>query len=83
MKFEPQKVFIGLVDVYSILRQNTPLKYLLIGEVGPIVPGEYSKLSGAQTLTAFLFATYLFGPPYPSARLLAKRVSPSWPSAPP
>ena len=62
MNLDPQKLFIGLMDFFSILLPGALLTYLLMGEVGPLVLGDrYAKLDGAQAWAAFLFASYLFG----------------------
>lgn len=62
MNFEPQKLFIGLIDFFSILLPGALLTYLLMGQVGPVVLGEqYSRLGGTEAATVFLFASYLFG----------------------
>lgn len=62
MTFDPQKLFIGLMDFFSILLPGALLTYLLMDEVGPVVLGErYAQLTGAHAGAAFLFASYLFG----------------------
>ena len=62
MNLDPQKLFIGLMDFFSILLPGALLTDLLMGEVGPVVLGDrYAKLDGAQAWAAFLFASYLFG----------------------
>lgn len=62
MNFDPQKLFIGLMDFFSILLPGALLTWLLMSEAGPVVlGGRYAKLDGAQAWTAFLFASYLFG----------------------
>lgn len=62
MNFDPEKLFIGLMDFFSILLPGALLTYLLMGETGPVVLGErYSKLADAEAWAAFLFASYLFG----------------------
>jgi 8-oxo-dGTP pyrophosphatase MutT (NUDIX family) len=62
MNFEPQKVFIGLMDFFSILLPGALLTYLLMDEVGPVVLGDrFSKLVGAEAWAVFLFTSYLFG----------------------
>jgi hypothetical protein len=59
MNFDPQKLFIGLMDFFSILLPGALLTYLLMGEVGPVVLGErYAKLAGAEAWAAFLFANH-------------------------
>ena len=62
MNVDPQKLFIGLMDFFSILLPGALLTYLLMGEVGSAVLGDrYARLDGAQAWAAFLFASYLFG----------------------
>jgi ADP-ribose pyrophosphatase YjhB (NUDIX family) len=62
MKFEPEKLFIGLMDFFSILLPGALLTALLMDEVGPVVLGpRYVKLEGAAAWAAFLFASYLLG----------------------
>ncbi len=62
MNFEPQKLFIGLMDFFSILLPGALLTYLLMGDIGPAVLGDrYAELDGAQAWAVFLFASYLFG----------------------
>jgi 8-oxo-dGTP pyrophosphatase MutT (NUDIX family) len=62
MNFDPQKLFIGLMDFFSILLPGAVITYLLMGEVGPVVLGDrYAALAGAEAWAAFLFASYLFG----------------------
>ena len=62
MNFEPQKLFIGLMDFFSILLPGALLTYLLMDHVGPWVLGDrYAKLASTEGWAAFLFASYLFG----------------------
>jgi 8-oxo-dGTP pyrophosphatase MutT (NUDIX family) len=62
MNFDPQKLFIGLMDFFSILLPGALLTSLLMGEMGPAALGDrYAKLDGAQAWAAFLFASYLLG----------------------
>lgn len=62
MDFDPQKLFIGLMDFFSILLPGALLTYLLMDEIGPVLLAKrYAKLSGAEGWAAFLFASYLFG----------------------
>src|SRR5689334_8499167 len=63
MNFDLQKLFIGLMDFFSILLPGALLTYLLMGEAGPIVlgPDRYYRLAGAEGWAVFLFASYLFG----------------------
>jgi 8-oxo-dGTP pyrophosphatase MutT (NUDIX family) len=62
MNFEPQKLFISLMDFFSILMPGALLTWLLMGKVGPSVLGDrYAALTGAEAWAAFLFVSYLFG----------------------
>lgn len=62
MNIDPEKLFIDLMDFFSILLPGALLTWLLMGEVGPVVLGNrYADLAGAQAWAAFLFASYLFG----------------------
>jgi ADP-ribose pyrophosphatase YjhB (NUDIX family) len=63
MNFDPQKLFIGLMDFFSILLPGALLTYLLKGDVGPVVLGQqrYDLLEGAQAVAAFVFVSYLVG----------------------
>ena len=61
MNFEPQKFFIGLMDLCCILLPGALLTYLLMGEVGPVaLRDRYAKLADAEAWAVFLFASYLF-----------------------
>ncbi len=62
MNFDPQKLFIGLVDFFSILLPGALLTFLLAGDLGPVVLGNgYNALTGSAAWAAFLFASYLAG----------------------
>jgi len=62
MNFDPQKLFIGLMEFFSILLPGALLTYLLMGEVSPLVLGDrYANLAFAQAWVAILFASSLFG----------------------
>lgn len=62
MNFDPQKLFIGLIDFFSIQLPGALLTWLLMGNVGPVVLGDqYARLDDEQAWAAFLFASYLFG----------------------
>ena len=62
MSFDPQKIFIGLMDFFSILLPDALLTYLLMGEVGSaLLWDRYAALDGTNAWAAFLFASYLFG----------------------
>lgn len=52
--FDPQNIFIGLIDFLSIILPGALLTYLLMGEAGPVVLGDrYAKLDGAEAWAAF------------------------------
>lgn len=63
MNFEPQKLFIGLMDFFSVLLPGALLTYLFADEVGPSVLGRirYEHLTGAQAVSALLVCSYLVG----------------------
>lgn len=62
MNFEPQKLFIGLMDFFSILLPGALLTFLLMDVAGPTVLGNrYAELIGAEGWAAFLFVSYLLG----------------------
>lgn len=62
MNFEPQKLFIGLVDVFSILMPGALLVYL--GKDWAATKFGLTKgfpLDSTEATAVFLFASYLFG----------------------
>jgi ADP-ribose pyrophosphatase YjhB (NUDIX family) len=62
MSLEPQKLFIGLVDFFSILLPGALLTYLLRADLGPLILGEaYGALGGSEGGLVFLFSSYLVG----------------------
>jgi 8-oxo-dGTP pyrophosphatase MutT (NUDIX family) len=62
MGFEPQKLFIGLIDFFSILLPGALLTYFLKDEIGPRFLGDsYTKLADTEGLVVFLFSSYLLG----------------------
>lgn len=63
MNFEPQKIFIGIIDFFSILLPGALLTYLLKDDVGPRILQErvYLGLSGTQDTIVFLVSSYLLG----------------------
>jgi len=62
MSFEPQKLFIGLMDFFSILLPGAFVTYLLKDSVGPQLLGaRYASIAGSEGWAAFLFASYLCG----------------------
>jgi len=74
MDFKALKLFLVLVNFFSILLLGVLLTYLLMGEVSPVVLGNrYATLAGAQAWADFLFASY-FSATCPPALLLAGRV---------
>jgi hypothetical protein len=74
MNVDPQKLFIGLMDFFSILLPGALLTDRLMDEAGPAVLGDrYSKLDGAQAWAAFLYANSLFGHPAFCAGLMSGR----------
>lgn len=61
MNFDPQKLFIGLMDFFSFLLPGALITYLVMGEVKPVLLGEcHAKFADAEAWAAFLFASYLF-----------------------
>jgi ADP-ribose pyrophosphatase YjhB (NUDIX family) len=62
VNFDPQKLFIGLLDFFSILLPGALLTCLAMVVVGPIDLGPgFPKLDATSGWVAFLFASYLFG----------------------
>ena len=62
MDFEPQKLFIGLIDFFSILLPGALLTYLFKDRAGPRIFGDhYYKLAGTEGWAVFLFSSYLVG----------------------
>src|SRR5262245_39081011 len=62
MNFDPQKLFIGLMDFFSILLPGALLTCFVMGDAGPkVLRNRYPLPDGAQTVAAFLFASYLAG----------------------
>lgn len=61
--FEPQKLFIGLMDFFSVLLPGALLTFLFADDVGPSVLGRtrYGQLTGAQAVAALLVCSYLVG----------------------
>ena len=59
---EPQKFFIGVIDLFSILLPGAVLTYLFKDELGCwILRGGYSNLHGAEGWVVFLFSSYILG----------------------
>jgi ADP-ribose pyrophosphatase YjhB (NUDIX family) len=63
MDFEPQKFFIGVIDLFSVLLPGALLTFLMQSALGPLVFGDasYQALTGVAGWLAFLFASYLLG----------------------
>ena len=62
MGVDPQKLFIGLMELFTILLPGALLTMLLMDEVGPTVLGDrYGTLTGPAGGAAFLLAAYLVG----------------------
>jgi len=63
MNFEPQKFFIGVIDLFSILLPGALLTFLMQDELGPLVFGGdgYNALTGVAGWLAFLVSAYLVG----------------------
>ena len=61
MNFEPQKFFIGIIDLFSILLPGAVIAYLAkqSGIVATMIPLEIGP--GAEGWLAFFFASYLIG----------------------
>jgi 8-oxo-dGTP pyrophosphatase MutT (NUDIX family) len=61
MNFEPQKLFIGLMDFFSILLPGALLTYLLKDSVGPVVLGDLRDIGDSRAWMIFFFSSYLLG----------------------
>ncbi len=62
MAVEPQKFFIGVIDLFSILLPGAVLTYLFQDQAGTLILGEkYSRLQGTEGWVVFLFSSYLLG----------------------
>jgi len=63
MNFEPQKLFIGLMDFFSILLPGALLIYLLMGDVDltALMGDKYKTPTGPEGWVVFLITSYLFG----------------------
>jgi ADP-ribose pyrophosphatase YjhB (NUDIX family) len=62
MNFEPQKLFIGLMDFFSIFLPGALLTYLLRTKMCPILAADLcAKPADAEGWAVFLFASYLLG----------------------
>jgi 8-oxo-dGTP pyrophosphatase MutT (NUDIX family) len=62
MDFEPQKFFIGVIDLFSVLLPGALLTFLLMDSAGPFFLGaSFNRLAGTAGWLAFLFSSYLLG----------------------
>jgi len=62
MGFEPQKLFVGLMDFFTILLPGALLTFMLKEKAGPLILGDRaSELVGTGAWAAFLFVSYLLG----------------------
>jgi predicted NUDIX family NTP pyrophosphohydrolase len=64
VNFEPQKLFIGLIDFFSIILPGALLTFFVRDRVGPWLLGSedaYRELGREQGVSAFLFCSYLLG----------------------
>ncbi len=62
MNFEPQKLFIGLMDFFSILLPGALLIYVLRDDLGPLFLGERNEaVAGTEGWVVFLFGAYMLG----------------------
>lgn len=62
MNLDPQKLFIGLMDFFTILLPGALLTWLLMDQAALLTLGSRCvQLTGATGWAAFLFASYLFG----------------------
>jgi 8-oxo-dGTP pyrophosphatase MutT (NUDIX family) len=62
MNFDPQKLFIGLIDFFSIIMPGALLAFFLKDDAAKWFSiGVAYPLSSAEAVTVFLFASYLLG----------------------
>lgn len=62
MPFDPQKLFLGIMDLFTILMPGALLTFLLRDHVGgPVLGDRYSELHGSEAWALFLLASYLVG----------------------
>ncbi|HEV7642464.1 MAG TPA: NUDIX domain-containing protein [Pyrinomonadaceae bacterium] len=61
MSFEPQKIFIGLVDFFSVWLPGALLVYLVKDGLGPRILATYKSLPETEGWIIFLFGSYLLG----------------------
>lgn len=62
MPFDPQKLFLGIMDLFTIIMPGALLTFLLRDHVGtPVLGDSYDDLGGAEAWALFLLASYLVG----------------------
>lgn len=63
MNFDPQKIFIGLIEFFTIILPGALLTFLFKDAIGPWVLGEekYGSLTESERWGVFLFSCYLSG----------------------
>lgn len=62
MPFDPQKLFLGIMDLFTILMPGALLTFLLRDHVGePVLGARYHDLSGSEAWALFLLTSYLVG----------------------
>jgi 8-oxo-dGTP pyrophosphatase MutT (NUDIX family) len=62
MGFEPQKIFVGLIDFFSVLLPGALLTYILRDDLGMFLLGNhYQTLTDTERIAIFLFSSYLLG----------------------
>ena len=75
MNFDPQKVFMNLMDLFFTVLPEAPLTYLLMAEAGPAISRvRYTSILGAESSAAFLLPSYLFGQVLPRGSRAAPSV---------
>jgi hypothetical protein len=62
MGFDPQRFFIGVIDLFSVILPGMIATFVLDAAWGEDLLGDaYADLSGASAVVAFLVASYLLG----------------------
>ena len=62
MSFQPDRFFIGVVDLFSVLLPGALLTFVLQDDLGPLLlGGAYASLVGTQGWLAFALVSYLVG----------------------
>jgi 8-oxo-dGTP pyrophosphatase MutT (NUDIX family) len=62
MGVEPERFFIGVIDLFSVVLPGAIATYLAKDEIGPAVLGaDYRRLEGTEAWLAFFIAAYLIG----------------------